>query len=348
MPIVEYTPTRFDDLKEMVRQIPGQINLAHRPFVDYYYASREWCKLYLYISDSGKIIGTLGRELLHFTHNSHELTIRILSNWYSRQRGVGGELYQYSAQANPNSNGLMFLASQDALNVLRHHRWIFVPRIRGYFLNYPGGTHAGDPWWRNASKFVMSCLMRQKISAFASHIPVRAAAEITVREENEYSDDLLPSRSPFDFHFAPTIDYLKWRYNLSLQFIRYRLFRLIVRGNNAGYVILSDSPNQIAVAQCDGDNPSALAYGILLSILDVSHDDADPRAAFLVCCHPEMERIFHRFGFWRRWADLPFAFRTQPAGLDLAAGPSKWLINFDWGDNGFAAAIGQREDDRRL
>src|SRR4029077_5164756 len=213
------------------------------------------------------------------------------------------------------------------------------------FLNYPGSTQAGDPWWRSASKFVISRLSRKRISTFASHLRARSAAEITVREEKEYSDDLLPSRSPFDFRFAPTIDYLKWRYNLSLPFICYRLFRLIVRGKNAGYVILSDSPNKIAVAQCDGEYPSALAYGILLSILKISHDDLGPRAVFLVCCHPEMERIFHKFGFWRRWgADVPFAFRTQPAGLELATGPSNWLINFDWGDNGFAAAIGQSEN----
>ena len=36
MPIVEYTPGRFDDLQELVARVPGNMNLSHRPFVDYY------------------------------------------------------------------------------------------------------------------------------------------------------------------------------------------------------------------------------------------------------------------------------------------------------------------------
>jgi hypothetical protein len=77
MPIVDYTPKLFGDVSEMVSQFPGPINLAHRPFVDYYYATRESSKLYLYYSDSGKVIGTLGRELTRFEYNSRELTIPI-------------------------------------------------------------------------------------------------------------------------------------------------------------------------------------------------------------------------------------------------------------------------------
>jgi hypothetical protein len=335
MHIVEYAPSRFDDLKEMVRQVSAPLNLAHRPFMDYYYATSDHCKLYLCFSEAGKIVGTLGRELLRFVHNSQELTIRIASNWYSLQRGVGGELYRYSAQVNPNSFGLMFSGSQDTLNILRHHKWIFVPGIRGYFLNNPCGMYAEDPWWRKIPKSVIRRSTRKSIPSFASCLPARVAAEIAVREEKEYSDSLLPSRSPFAFRFAPTAEYLSWRYNLSLSFVRYRLFRLIVRSENAGYIILSDWPHQIIVAQCDGEDPSALAYGILLSILEVGRNDPGPRTVFLACCHPDMKKIFRKFGFWRQLGgDLPFAFRTQPPGLDLAGGTSNWLVNFDWGDNG--------------
>ncbi len=45
MPIVDYTPKLFGDVSEMVSQFPGIRNLAHRPFVDYYYATREWSNL---------------------------------------------------------------------------------------------------------------------------------------------------------------------------------------------------------------------------------------------------------------------------------------------------------------
>jgi hypothetical protein len=335
MPIVDYTPKLFGDVSEMVSQVPGPMNLAHRPFVDYYYATRESSKLYLYYSDSRKVIGTLGRELAQFEYNSREFTLRIASNWYSLQRRVGGELYQFSAQSNPDSTGLMFSGSQTTLTILRHHKWIFMPGIRGYFLNNPCSLYPGESRWRSAAKSFFRHVARRRISSFAARIPSHVSAEITVREEGSYAPDLLPSQSPFLFRFAPTAEYLSWRYNLSLSFIRYRLFRVISRGATVGYVILSDLPEQIIVAQCDGEDAAALAYGVLLSILEVGHKDQEPRTVFLACCHSEMKKIFQKFGFREQWGgDLPFAFRTRPPQVDLSLGTSRWLVNFDWGDNG--------------
>ena len=335
MPIVEYTPSLFGDLSEMVSQVPGPMNLAHRPFVDYYYATREWSKLYLYYSDSNKVIGTLGRELVRFEYDSRELTIRIGSNWYSLQRGVGGELSQYSAQINPGSTGLMFSGSQDTLAILRHHKWIFMSGIRGYFLNNRYPLYSGEARWRSVAKSLLRRVARKKLSSFAPCIPLQVSAEITVREEDSYTPDLLPSRSPFLLRFAPSAEYLNWRYNLSLPFIHYRLFRVIVRGATAGYVILSDSPEKIIVAQCDGEEASALACGVLLGILEVGSKDEQPRPVFLTCSHPEMKSIFLAFGFREQpGGDLPFAFRTHPGQVDLSLGTSNWLVNFDWGDNG--------------
>jgi len=335
MPIVEYTPKYFEDVSELASQVPGPMNLAHRPFVDYYYASQERCRLYLYYSETGKIIGTLGRELAPFLLGSRDLTVRIATNWYSLQRGIGGELYQYSAQANPNSVGLMFSGSQTTLSILRHHNWIFISGIRGYFLNYTCHDSPADAWWRRASKSILRRVVRRKIPAFASRLPPRAVSEIAVREEGEYSADLLPSRSPFLFRLAAGASYLGWRYNLSLSFVRYRLFRILVRGKSAGYVILSDWPQKIVVAHCDAEDPVALAYGTLLSILEAGREDTGPRMVYLTCSHLEMCKIFRKFGFWREpGGSLPFAFRTPPPGLDLAADTSQWLVNFDWGDNG--------------
>jgi hypothetical protein len=345
MSIVEYTLDLFGDVSEMISQFPDVRNLAHRPFVDYYYATREWSKLYLYYSNSGKVIGTLGRELARFEYNSREFTIRIGSNWYSLQRGVGGELYRFSAQSNPDSTALMVGGSQDTLSILRHHKWIFMPGIRGYFLNNPCNLYPGEPRWRSAAKSLLRRVARRRISSFASRIPSDVFAKITIREEDSYASDLLPSQSPFLFRFAPTAEYLSWRYNLSLPFIRYRLFRVSSRGATVGYVILSDSPEQITVAQCDGEDAAALAYGVLLSILDVGCEDQEPRAVFLVSCHSEMTKIFQKFGFSeQRRGDLPFAFRTCPPHVDLSLGASGWLVNFDWGDNGLRPPFRDHRD----
>ena len=345
MPIVEYTPDRFEDVKEMALQFPGSMSLTHRPFVDHYYATREWCKLYMYIADSAKVIGTLGRELLHFVHSSGELTIRIGTNWYSRLRGVGGALYQYSAEDTANATGLMFGGSGNTLSILRHRQWLFMPGIRGYFLNNPCSLYPDDSWWRGAAKSALRGLTRRQIWNFASRISREISARVSVREEKEYTNDLLPVRSPFTFRFAPTIEHLSWRYNLSLSFCRYRLFRLIEDEKTVGYVILKDSPEQILISQCDGEDATVLAYGILLSILEVGKEDRSPRTVFLVCSHPQMAKIFSGFGFSRqRGGDYPFAFRTPPPGLDLASGTSNWLINFDWGDNGLRQPFLNRAD----
>jgi hypothetical protein len=336
MAIVQYIPELFEDLQEMVARVPANMNLAHRPFVDYYYASRSWCKLYLFLSDSGRVLGTLGRELLRFEHLSREITIRIGSNWYSLQPGVGGQLTRFSAQANPNSFGMMFMASRKALRVLRHYGWVPIRGVRRFFLNGPCSLYPGKSWWKRRANSIIRQLAGKRISSFAPRIPHDIVAGITVCEERSYSQDLLPRRSPFSFHFAPTIEYLSWRYNLSLSFVHYRLFRILAGGTTIGYVIINESPEKMIVAQCDGDEATSLAYGILASVLQVGGNDRSPRTVFLGCCHPDMRRVFEQFGF-RPGAELPFAFRTLPPQLDPCAGTSKWLINYDWADNGLQA-----------
>ena len=336
MAIVEYTPELFGDLQEMVMRVSASMNLAHRPFVDYYYASRSWCKLYLYLSDSGHVMGTLGRELLRFEHESREITIRIGSNWYSLQPGIGGQLAKFSAQANPNSFGMMLMASRKALKVLSHYGWVSIPGVREYFLNgcrlYPRRR------WEHAANSIIRQFSRKTISSFTSRIPPKVSARIAVCEEHSYSPDLLPHQSPFKFRFSPSVEYLTWRYNLSLSFVRYRLFRVLADSTNIGYVIINESAQQIMVAQCDGEDANALAYGIFLAILQVGGKDQRPRTVFLSCSHWEMRRVFEQFGFKQRLSgNLPVAFRMLPPHLDPRSGISSWLVNYDWSDNGLQA-----------
>jgi len=339
MAIVEYTPELFAALQQMVSQVSSpDMNLVHRPFVDYYYASRSSCKLYLYLSDSGRVLGTLGRDLLRFEHGSREITIRLGSNWFSLQPGVGGQLTKFSAQANPNSFGMMLMASQKAFSVLRHYGWVAVPGVAGYFLNGPCHLHPGNSWRKRATNAIIRQLAGKRISSFASRVPPDARARITVCEEYSYSQDLLPRQSPFSFRFAPAVEYLSWRYHLALSFVRYRLFRVVAGGTSIGYVIINESPHRMIVAQCDGEDATALAYGVLLAILQVGDKDQRPRTVFLSCCHSEMRQVLEQFGFRPRpRGDLPFAFHTLPPQLNPSSGISNWLVNYDWSDNGLQA-----------
>ena len=338
MPIVEYTPALFEDLRKMVSKVPGVVNLAYRPFVDYYYGTRAACKLYMYYSESGDVMGTLGRELVRFEYESREVKLRIASNWYALRIGVGGKLLIHSAQSNPDSVSLTFTGSRDTIAILTRQKWIFVPGVRGYFLNNPFSLRHDEPLWRKTVKSVLRSVTRRRIASFAAQIPAHISAEMKVREEFSYGPDLLPVKSAFRFRMAPDADYLNWRYSLTLPFIRYRLFRITRRDANSGYVILSDFPEKIIVAQCDGEDPTTLAYGVLLSILEAGRTDARPRTVFLACSHREMKNIFKDFGFRpQRGGDLPFAFRRQPPQMETALGTHDWLVNFDWGDNGVRA-----------
>ena len=338
MPIVDYAPERFEALQLLVAQLGGAMNLAHRPFVDYYYASHSRCKLYLSLSDSGTVLGTLGRELVGFEYKSEPITVRFGSNWYSPTRGVGRQLSMFSAESNPNSTGVMFIASKAALDRLRHRGWIFVEGVRGYILNGPG-TYPGQSWWRRGASSMIRSVVGKKISNYASRIPSDVITGITVREERFYSQDLLPSRCPFSFRLATTIEYLSWRYNLSLTFVRYRLFRIVAQGRSVGYVILNESREQTIVAQCDGEDSKSLAYGILLSILELARNDQTHRTVFLACCHREMRQVFESFGFRQRpgHGDLAFALRTPLPGSEASPDTSNWLVNYDWADNGLRA-----------
>jgi hypothetical protein len=333
VPIVEYNPDFFSDLQEMVSRLPGPMNLAHRPFVDYFYASRSWSKLYLYLSEAGRVVGSTGCELVRFEYGGREITMRNGSNWFSMQRGVGGELLKYSTRVNPNSYGFMLVASPEAVNVFHHYGWVSVPGVSGYFLN-GCSLYPWDAWWKAAANSVVRQFAGNRPSSFISRIQSNGSAGITVCEEHSYCPDLLPRRSPFSLRFAPTLEYLDWRYNLSLSFVRYRLFRISVGGTNIGYVILNESPHQIIVAQCDGEDALVLAYGILLALAQAGAKDRKPRTMFLSCCHSDMRQVFEKFGF-RAWlrADLPCAFHGVPADFDLT-GTSKWLMNYDWSDNG--------------
>jgi hypothetical protein len=344
MPIIEYTPGLFDELQGMVGRVPANMNLSHRPFVDYYYATRPWCKLYLYVSDSGKVVGTLGRELLGFEHQCEgeirEISIRIGSNWFSLHPGVGGELTKFSAAANPNSFGMTLVVSRKALTVLQHYGWVPVPGVRGYFLNGPCALYPGKAWWKRGTNATIRLLGGKSISKFAGRIAADVRERLSVCEESSYSKDLLPRRSSFSFRFAPTVEYLDWRYNLSLTFVRYRLFRILGRGGTIGYVILNEAENHIMVAQCDGEDATALAYGILMAVVEAGSKDERPRTVFLSCCHAEMGRVFEQFGFrMKPWGgELPFAFRKVPPQLDVSAtGTAQWLVNYDWCDNGLQA-----------
>jgi hypothetical protein len=334
MKLLEYRPEHFDLLSDATRRKDPCSSLLHRPFVNYYYASRDWCKLYLVLQVDGTVGGILGLEHLRFEHAGRPVDLGFGSNFYSLQPGAGGLLFLHWLKT--CEVGVVFGGSEDSHRILRQQQWTYYPGVKSYRLNRAYPRYPGEAKWKGAAKAVLGWL-RPRLARYARRLPAEAAA-VTVREEHDYHDDLLPRTSSFSFRFAPPPEYLAWRYNTRLPFIRYRLFRVLHGGAPAGYVVLNDLPDRLLVAQCDCESPSMLAWGVLRSLVEASREDTRPREVLLTCCHPPMQQIYQQFGFTEVGEDRPFVLGSLRRRRELPSTDcSTWLINVDVGDNGLRA-----------
>jgi hypothetical protein len=50
-----------------------------------------------------------------------------------------------------------------------------------------------------------------------------------------------------------------------------------------------------------------------------------------------MAAIYRRFGFRAKHGDRPLAIGGRTPGGTVPTDTSRWLINYDWGDNGLRA-----------
>jgi hypothetical protein len=332
MPIVEYTPQHFEALRKFAEGTGEKVGLAHRPFVDYYYATQDWCRLYLYVANGGNILATYGVDRMRFEYDGREMMIGFGGNYYSIQPGIGGILFVHWHNLCPV--GLVYGGSTDTHKMIAARKWKNYKGVRVHVLNKPYDPYAGEGMLRVAAKSVARRFTRSKLSHYASHISAEVRRKVSIHEEKKFTDDLLPRESPFVFRFAPTAEYLNWRYKTSLSFVQYRLFRVLDCGRTAGYVVINESPERLIVAHCDGTNAWTLAQAALLSILHVGQEDQEPRTVILSICHPEMREIFQRFGFHPEHEDRPFCIGTLRGPVEIADDTSRWLINYDWGDNG--------------
>ncbi len=332
--LIEYTPDLFGALRAAAERL-GVASLRHRPFVDYYYTDNPWCKLHLLTAADGAVAGMIGVDSMRFVADGRPLRLGFATNFHAAQPGAGGYLYLHWMKSSPF--GLVFGGSEDTHRILHRQGWTYFPGVKTLVLNRPYAARPGESVWRRLAKRVLTRFRRTPAARFAARVPPFVAERITVHEEDRFADDMLPRTSPFSFRFAPELEYLQWRYRTGLSFVRYRLFRVRTDGRTSGYVVLNDGPHRIAVAHCDGESPCELAYGVLRSLVAATEWDRGIREILLTCAHAEMGRIYRHFGFRSAGADRPFAVGSRRGPVDLAADPSRWLINFDWGDNGLRA-----------
>ena len=339
MPLIEYTRGDFGRLSEAVGRVirTRQFHpaLDHRPFVDYYYTDQPWSKLYLFASAHGQVNAVIGVERLRFLAGSSEVEVAFGTNLFSLEPALGGQMYLRWMVSAPV--GMVFGGSEDTHALVRSQGWTYYPGVQPLRLNPAFGPIEGEPGWRRLMRRVLQRRrygLRRPLTTYGRAIADRIPLTLEINPEDRLSEDMIPLRSPFAFRFAPTAEYLRWRYATDLPFVRYRLFRLLLRGANAGYVILQVSPRRVVVSHCDGTDPSTLAWGVLLCILEVGRSDLTPREAMLASSHPDMQAIFRSFGFRPTARELPLAMGSLRGSIELPTDTSDWLVNFDWGDNG--------------
>ncbi|MCW5891977.1 MAG: hypothetical protein KIT14_15745 [bacterium] len=308
---------------------PGEA-LRHRPFVEHFYLSHPSCRLHLLMADDGSIAGILGIARMRFEWNGAELTMAFGANFHALRPGAGGLLYLHWTRSAPV--GLVFGGSTDAHRIYREQKWVYFPGARVMMLNPEPLQRPGDPLWRRVARQLRARVQRKPIGRYGVRLPA-AARGVTVREEARWDEALLPRRSPFALRYAPPLDELTWRYALDLPHVRYRLFRVSRDGTPCGYVVLQDRPERILVAHADGEDPGALAGGIVRAVLAVGGTDRTARSVVLASTCPTMREVFLDVGFRVR-AERPLAMRAFRPSQALPADPGGWLVSFDWGDNG--------------
>jgi len=332
--LVEYRPEHWDALAAAAPSLGKNSALGHRPFVDYYYTTRPWSRLYLLEGEGGGIEGTLGIDEMRFEARGRELKLGFGNNFNALKPGAGGYLFlQWMKTAGA---GIVFGGSPHTHKIMRSRNWSYAPDVPTYVLNPDYAASSDDPIWRVAAKAVLRRARRCLIGRLANRVTTSVRDEVAVHEEQDYTSGLIPAQSPFPFRFAPPLDCLSWRYDTRLSFARYRLFRILRRGASAGYVVIQDSPQRLIVSHCDGSDAETLAQGVLLAILSVGANDAAPRAVLLTSLHQAMQPIYEGFGFSRA-GTRPLAIGTLKGGLELPADTRHFLVNLDWGDNGLRA-----------
>ena len=332
MPIVKYNPDHFQQLQEMVDKLARITSFSHRPFVDYYYTTNDWCDLFLYMDSKNDIVGTLGIDKLRFEIHSREIIIGFGNNFYSLSPGPGGILFINWLKT--TSYGGVLGGSKNFHKIISRQNWSYYKGINTLLLNQKRSYSKNEALWRKGAKLLLNLSGNKSIAKLASRIPNSIKKRLSVEEVVEFQEDMVKIPSSFDFRFSPTLDYLRWRYNTHLSFVRYRIFRLLDSGELAGFAVFNKSPVKILLAHCDGKSPSILAYGVLLALSELGKTYKKRPEIDIASCNPQMKKIFRAAGFREIIEEKKFAIGTLKKKPDIPPNTSNWLVNIDWNDNG--------------
>lgn len=331
--VVTYTPEMFDRVLSRCREFPPDFPLTYRSFVDHYYASSDFCRLFLVLDEDGMLLGTQGVEWMPFAEGGRMHRFGFGSNYLALRPGAGAYLYAHWLRS--CDAGIVPGPTAHVHRILKKSGWVYREGLHSYFLNRRYTGREPVRWYRRIDKGIRTWWsVRHSLPELHRRVPGDLAA-VAVEEQSDYSAELLAFRSAFAFRFAPDLSYLRWRYGTKLPFLTYRVFRVSRSGALVGYVVLQERDTEVVVAHSDGSEPRALAAGVVRSIAKLGRDKSDRREVMLTCSYPAMQRLFEQAGFVTaaRW-DYPFALGKLRGGYEINVPVSEWLVNAAWGDNG--------------
>jgi hypothetical protein len=322
----------FDRVLSGCREFPANFPLTYRSFVDHYYASSNFCRLFLVLDQDGMLLGTQGVEWMPFDEGGHIHRLGFGSNYLALRPGVGA--YLYANWLRSCDAGLALGATASVHRILKKSGWVYREGLHSYVLNRRYAKSEPARWHRRVDKGIRTWLsVRHSLPDLHRRVPSDLAA-VAVEERSDYSAEILAFKSAFPFRFAPDLSHLRWRYGTNLPFINYRVFCVSRSGTLVGYVVLQERDTEVVVAHSDGSEPRALAAGIVRSVAKVGRDRSDRREVMLMCSYPAMQRVFEQAGFVTdARLDVPFALGKLRGGYEINVPVSEWLVNAAWGDS---------------
>lgn len=333
MKVVEYTEAFSDRLDAAIAKADFDVPLLSRPqYVRHMFLRDPHSRLQLLLSTEGAVVATLGSEYVRMQSGSRSLAVAILSNTYSFEPGaVTFLLHRWMKTC---EIGILFPGNLQMRQLIaRQKRWVQISGLRTLWLNWDYPVFAHDPLWKRLAKPVISRATRVDAGAFGSLVSRGARGAITVRNEDRIPEDLPRWDGGFGLKLSEGADYLNWRFDTALDYVRYRLFSVWVAGSRCGAVVLAEWPHCVVVSYCDGDDPDDLAGGVLLAIAEVNQGEHRYRKVLLSAIHARMRQAFERAGFRPDPVETPF-YMASFGDQSVPESEGDWLLNLEFGDAG--------------
>jgi len=335
MQLIKYQHGDHGLLKKLISRLGPSHSLRYPEFVDYYYAGSDFCDLHVALDDD-EVVSLLGVERMQFATQDETYTLGFGSNFASFRPGAGGVLLRHWLR---NCHyGIVLGGSDDTHHMLRRLGWTYYTNIFDCYCNKVLCWYPDDPWWKGLSKVLLRRMVRgTPLAERTRRVAADGGGGVEAIEEPRFTEDMLPKESPFAFRCALSVDHLNWRYRPGLSFVRYRVYRIVNRGESVGYVVLNDLPGRLLVAQCDANDPLVLCQGIFAALAEACRVDRPRREVLLVSSHSVMRESFRRYGFREATPQRPLAIGGPRCASPIMHNTDEWLVNLDWGDNGLRA-----------